>query len=113
MRAFLIIEMASGRSNFDPATYAFEGFVHIGQPIGGYGAYLLSGKQSELTQLDNLPKVCTIVVFNDNTKEEELGNTLPASRRNKLNTLLTSLGLQTVPAGMTAGTALEHLVWRS
>lgn len=103
--------MQSGEPYFDVSAYPVSGWVHCGQ-VGSFGAYLISGTSLQLQSLATLPEVYPIVVIQKDDPAASLDTAITTARRNKINVLLTSKGLPTIPAGTTCRAAIRAVFKR-
>jgi len=98
--AFGIIERSGGKPNVDFVTNPVEGYLYCGYR-GSYGAYMVSGTGVQLSTVAGLANVYPIGVVQRDSQEEDLDKAITEARRAKLNALLESFSLPTIPEGTT------------
>lgn len=98
-KLFCIAQMIGGSPNID---LPYTGYV-LADRLGNFGAYLISGTNQQLLDINALPQVIGIVAVTEagNIRWAELDGVIAPAVRTKINVFLTSRGFTNIPAGWT------------
>jgi hypothetical protein len=111
MKMFCIVRKTSSDPDLDRTVTPYTGHVYIGE-IAGFGGYIVSGTQAQLTAINALPNVCGLAYISDPKFNSwtELNDVINSTARTQLNVWLTKYSLSNIAADWTCQRVISMLI---